>query len=825
MRFITKTLTALTLSLAFAKSYAIEPFVIEDIQVEGLQRVELGTFFTALPIRVGETIDDARVPNIIRSLYKTGNFDFVKLEKVGNTLKVSVAERPTIANIILRGNKILKTDQLLDGLKNSGIAKGEVLNSFVLDKMEQAITGQYFSNGHYHLNIEKKTRELSRNRVQLIIEIKEGNTALVKSISIVGNKIFSDQELLEQMESTTGGAFSFITSDNKYSSEVLDKDIETIESYYRDRGYVKFKVDKTLVSLSDNKEEVYITLNVSEGEVFRVNKVNFIGELIYDLELYERIFPLKKDDIFSQALVTFNEEQIKNLLGLEGFTFAEVNTAPEILEDTNEVNINVLVRPGERYYAKSITFDGNVSTDDAVFRREARMQEGTPLSSSLVERSKQRIQRLPFVEEVNVDVKKSENPGEADVAFSIEERNSSEATFSLGYNDFYGLQLQAGVTNRNFLGSGKTLGVNLNTNKAIDSVNVNYSDPYFFNDTIGFNSSLSYRQTDFSKFNTIGKSLDTLSLGFGVYYPISEISTVNFGVSLQDSTLKAPVINGEQDQRIIDFYDELGADARLDDSVDFDVISFSLGWQANTLNRFIFPTNGFSHNVGLEYASSLGDVEYYKLQYDFKHYFPISDSDWIVLLRANLGYGQGLGDTDRLPYFVNFYSGGETTIRGFETNTIGPKSILRRIGAIPVTPPIPGLPPGGVILPEDQDFIFIEDRFSVGGNAKAFTSLELIFPTPFLADNKNVRTSAFIDVGNVWDTEFDPNRFNGLTLLNDDITQVPDYSKASRYRGSYGISLQWWSPFAPLAFSVSRTFKTQEFDDSKTFTFTIGQTF
>ncbi len=824
MRLITKTLTALAISLAVAKTHAIEPFVVEDIKVEGLQRVELGTFFTALPIRVGETVDDARVPNIIRALYKTGNFDFVKLEKEGTTLKVVVAERPTIANIILTGNKILKTEQLLEGMRDSGISKGEVLDSFVLDKMEQAVRGQYFSNGHYHLEIDRKLRQLSRNRVQLVIKVKEGETAKIKSINIVGNKIFNEEELLDQFESTSGGLFSFISSDNKYSSNTLEADIETLESFYRDRGYLKFKVDKTLVSLSENKEEVYITLNVTEGDVFKVKDVNFIGELVYEQTLYEQLFPLKEGDNYSQALVTFNEEQFKNLLGLEGFTFAEINTYPEVLDETNEVNLNVIVQPGERFYAKNIQFTGNQNTDDYVFRREVRLQEGTPLSSSLVERSKQRIQQLPYVEEVDVDVKKSPQPGEADVVFDIKERNSSEATLSLGYNDFYGLQLQGGITNRNFLGEGKTIGINLNTNKAITNLNLSYSDPYFFQDIIGFSTNLRYSKTDFSEFFQVGRSLDTLSLGAGLYYPVTESSNISFGLTYQDNTLNAPVQNGLQDQRVIDFFNTLGADARIENTVDFEVLSANLGYQINTLNRFVFPTNGYSHNIGLEVATPAGDVEYYKFNYDYKHYFPIND-DWIFLLRGNFGYGQGLGDTDRLPYFVNYYAGGATSIRGFETNTIGPKSIQRQLSSIPAGTPIPGIPGTGVILPPSQDQLFVNNRFSVGGNAKAFASFEFIFPTPFAEGNRNVRTSAFIDVGNVWDTEFDPSRFDGLTLINDDMDTIPDYSEPSAYRGSYGISLQWWSPFAPLQFSLSRTFKSQEFDDTKTFTFTIGQTF
>lgn len=825
MRLITKTLTALVISLAVAKAHAVESFVVEDIKVEGLQRVELGTFFTALPIRVGETLDDARVPSVIRALYKTGNFDFVKLEKDGSALKVTVVERPVISDIILSGNKIIKSDQLLENMRGSGVAKGEVLNSFVLDKIEQAITGEYFNNGHYHLDIDKQVLELSRNRVQLKIDIKEGQSAKIKAINFVGNKLYSDEELLKQMELTTGGIFSFLTDDNKYSNQILDKDLEAISNFYKDRGYLTFDVDDVLVSLSENKEDVYITVNVNEGEVFTVNDINFVGDFKLDSEVLDNITPIKKGDKYSQSITKFVEEQIKTILGLSGFTFAEVKTIPEIIKEDNEVDIIFAIEPGARYYASEINFSGNQSTDDNVFRREARLQEGTALSSYAIERTKLRLQRLPFVEEVEADIKRTDVDGKAIVDFNIKERNSSEATFSLGYNDFFGFQVQAGLTNRNFFGEGKTVGLNLNTSKAIKSINVNYSDPYFFSDEVGLSSSLVYKKTDFSKFNQIGRSLDTIGLSAGLFYPISETSSISFGFNYQDNTLKAPIINNQQDQRILDFFDDLGKDARIDSSVDFDVFSLNLGYKNSTLNRFIFPTNGYSHDVNLEYATPAGDIEYYKVGYEYKHYFPISDSGWIFLMRASLGYGEGLGDTSRLPYFVNYYAGGSASLRGFETNTVGPKSILRQLQTIRVPSPIPGGGTTTVVLPPENDQVFVNRQFSVGGNAKAIGSFELIFPTPFIEENNNVRTSFFVDVGNVWDTKFDPKRFENLELASNTISSIPDFSDPSRYRGSYGFSLQWWSPFAPLQFSLSRTFKSQQFDETKTFTFTIGQTF
>ena len=827
MRFITKTVTALVLSALFTKANAIESFVVEDIQVEGLQRVELGTLFTALPIRVGETLDDARVPSIIRSVYKTGNFEYVKLEKEGNTLKVLVVERPVISSIVLKGNKVLKTEQLLDGMKSAGIIKGEVLNSFVLEKIEQEISNQYFSNGHYDLKVEKRLVEQSRNRIQLHIDITEGGKARIAEINFVGNQIFSDTELLDQMELTTGGLFSAFTSDNSYSSSKLDKDLETVTSYYKDRGYIKFQILSVQVSLSDNQEEVYITVNVQEDDIFTVRDIKFAGDLKFDETFYRDLVLLKNGDKYSAAVLTFAEEQMKHLLGLYGYAFPEIRSLPEIVDETNEVDITVYVNPGNRYYVDSVTFSGNATTDENVLRRETRISEGQALSSTLIERSKLRLQRLEFIEEVNVETPKKEgSQDKLNVNFEVKERAAAQISGSIGYNDFYGFQLQGDLTHNNFLGAGTKAGVRVNTSKAVKSFSVNYSDPYFFEDDIGLSGSLSYRETDFAKLGIIGQSLDTISLGGTFYYPIGEFSSVSFGLNLQDSTLDAAG-SGSSSQRIIDFFESLGKDPFVDSKVDFSIISATLGWQLNTLNQSLYPTAGYSHGVSVEVATSLGDVEYYKANYDYKHYFPITNNGWIFLVRANMGYGNGYGDTNRLPYFSNFYGGGSRSLRGFETNTIGPKDINRVRQQVSVPPTVPGQFPGipPVVLPAENDQLIV-NRFSVGGNATYNASLELIFPTPFAADSKTVRTSLFVDAGNVWDTEFDLKEFEGFEISPQSLIQeIPDFSDAGAYRASAGISVQWFSPMGPIVLSVSKPLKEQLFDETETFTFSFGRTF
>lgn len=823
MRLITKTVTALVFSALFSKAGAIEPFVVEDIQVEGLQRVELGTFFTELPIRVGETLDDARAPGIIRAIHQTGNFEFVKLEKKGNTLKIVVVERPVITDIILKGNKVLKSEQLLEGMENAGISKGEVLDSFVLEKIEQEIAKQYYSNGHYHINVEKKLAELSRNRVQLHITINEGGSAKIKEFNIVGNDLFTDEKLLSQFELTTGGIFTFFTDDNKYNSDTLEKDLETLTSYYKDRGYLEFKINSTEISLANNEEDIYITIVIEEGEIYTVSEIDILGDFTLDVDMLRSMIPLKAGDTYSAAAMAFAEEQIKSLLGVYGYAFAEVRTIPEVSKDTPEAKLIVLVEPGERHYVDRITFEGNTSTNENVLRREVRVQEGGSLSSTLVERSKIRLQRLPYIENVQVEtVKKEGTTDRADVMFKIKERSAAQISGGLGYNDFYGMTVNGELSHSNFLGSGNSVGLGLNVNKAIKSVRLSYTDNYFTQDGVALSTNLNYSETDYGKLNLIAQSMDTLGLGSTVYIPTGEYSTFSLGFNASKNTITSPVTNS---QRVIDFFDLLGYDARLDSVVDFDIFSLNFGYTINSLNRAIFPSRGNRHRYGLEVGTAVGDLEFYKATYDYNFYFPFSDNDWIFSIRGGLGYGDGYGDTEGLPYFQNFYGGGSSSLRGFETNTIGPRDIQRVRSTQTVPSPIPGGGNTTIILPSEYDRLYI-GRYSVGGNARFLNSFELIFPTPFIEDTSNVRTSFFVDVGNVWDTKFDAAKFEGLDIEPNSILPfVPDYSDYKNYRASYGISLQWYSAMGPLQFSLSRPLKSEPYDDSETFTFSIGQTF
>lgn len=803
-----------------AQVAALEPFEVEDIKVEGLQRVELGTFFTYLPLRVGEILDESRVPVIIRSLYDTGYFDFVKLSRDGNVLRINVVERPTISAIVIDGNREIKTENLMDAMKKAGFSRGEVFNRQTLSRIQQEVENQYFANGRYGVKIESNLVDLPRNRVQVRIDIKEGTATKISEINIVGNRVFEDEELIDQFALTTGNFFSFITDDDQYAKEKLSGDLETLRSYYLDRGYLKVNVVSTQVAISPDKESMYVTINVDEGDKYSVSDVQFTGELIEKEEVLRRIYPVTTGDTYSGAAVTFGEENIVQVLGQSGYAFANVNTIPELDEESQTVRLTVFVQPGMRTYVNRVNFSGNDTTNDHVLRREVRLQEGGALSTTLVERSKLRLQRLPYIEEVSVETPRV--PGEedlVDVDFTVKERNAGSLSGGVGFSNTTGINLNASVSHSNFMGSGNRVGISLNTSDAIKNASLNYTNPYFTLDGISMSVGAQYRETDFSELNIIGQSLDSVSFNLGYGIPINEYTRLNAGIGFQDATLKAEGTNAQQ---IIDFFASFDQDVNLDPELDFQVHSLNFGWERNTLNRGIFPDRGSLNEITMEVASPSGDLSFYKLNYDFQQYLPLN-RHLTFLFRTRLSYGDGYGDTEELPYFQNFYAGGSGTVRGFQANTIGPKGIFRIPTQVPSPPGTdPSSTPPTIFLPEEFDQVSLSKR-SVGGNARALVTMELFFPTPFIPDNRSVRSSFFVDAGNVWNTDFDRDRFS--FLQPEEFAKIPDYSDAGTFRASFGLNLQWLSPLGPLSFSLARPLKEEDDDDTEVFSFNVGKTF
>lgn len=815
---------AVLLALSASRVSALEPFVVQDIEVRGLQRVELGTFFTYLPLRVGETLDDVRVPQIIRTLYRQGAFESVKLERDGNKLVVVVEERPTISTISFDGNKQIKTEQLLEGLKPMGFAKGEVLNPAMLTQIVQELEQQYFSHGKYSVRITHRVSKLPRNRVDIRFKIVEGDAAVIGAINIVGNQVFTDQDLLNQFELTTGGWFSFFTDDNQYAKEKLSGDLEKLRSYYLDRGYLKFQVSSTQVAISPDREQIFITININEGEQYKVRDIKLVGDLIVAEDQLRLMLPVKTGDTYSAAAFTFAETNISKLLGLHGYAFANVTSAPQPDDETKEVDVTLLVQPGKRTYVRRISFSGNETTNDHVLRREMRMMESGPFSTDLVERSKTLLERQPFIEEVTVETPRAEGTDDqVDIEVKVKERNAGTFNAGFGYSDFYGLQFTAGISHENFLGSGNKVGFSLSNSKAIKNYDISFTDPYFTVDGVSLGSRVFFRETDYAELNLVGQGLDSVGGKLTLGIPYSEVSRISVGLGVQDSTFKTG--GSTSVLQLQEFFQRVDQDISTNPDFDYSYVTLELGWLRNSLNRGIFPDRGTSQSFSVEASVPGSDFEFYKAQYDLQHYLPIAEG-WSVLMRANLAYGDGYGDgieNYKLPYFENFYAGGQGTVRGFERNSIGPREIIRttRTGSS-----APGTDPGDsgvpVVLPPEFDRIQLGNR-GVGGNARVLGGLELIFPTPFADGNRSVRTSLFVDAGHLWDTEFDRTRYS--FLQDADYELIPDYSDSSQFRVSTGLALQWLSPMGPIGFHFSRPLRQEDGDETENFGFTIGRTF
>ncbi|MGX5173399.1 outer membrane protein assembly factor BamA [Aliikangiella sp. IMCC44653] len=823
VRFLVST-CLLSPALGFAAeadSSDKQAFVVSEIQVNGLQRMELGTFFNLLPLQVGERVDETRIPIIIRTIFATNSFEDIRLFKEGNKLLIDLKERPTISEITIDGNSDIKTEQILEAMQSSGFAKGEIFDPSAIKSIKIGMEEQYFSHGKYSIKIEEKIIAQSRNRVHVKFDVTEGEPARIKKINLVGNKIFSDEELLSQFELTTGSWLSTFTSDDQYAREKLSGDLETLRSYYLDRGYLKYNNTSTQVSISPDRKGIYVTINVEEGEKFSVDKIVYSGELILSKDRLKALMPLAKGDTYSAAAVSFAEEQIKTSLGFYGYAFAKVATIPDINEAENKVNLTLYIDPGKKVYVNRITFNGNESTNDEVLRREVRLMEGSALSTSSIDRSKIRLQRLSYLEEVEVETPKLEDREDrVDVNYQVKERSAGTIQGGLGYSDSWGVSLNANVSHSNFMGSGKRIQFGINKNRFSESYNADYFDPYFTLNGISAGVGLEYVTTDYGEINFSSFILDTTGLNMNFGYPINEVTRINLGLGIQDSNLKSSRYTTSS--QVVDFYEENGQDIRVDPNFDYGLYRVSTAWSRNTLNRGIFPDRGTSQSLSLNATIPGSDLEFYKAEYMINHYIPIAPK-WTFLSTFKASYGDGYGDSQSLPFFEMFGAGGSGTMRGFENNTIGPRVfIVQNQSADGPFGLDTGQSSGTVVLPNQNDNLILSRR-TAGGNVRVLGTLELIFPVPFAEDNNSLRTSFFVDAGNLWDTNFDKTRFSHLSA--EQYANIPDYSEPGTFRISAGFSIQWLSPMGPLTISLSKPIKKEDGDETESFSFDVGKTF
>lgn len=813
------------LSSASLANAATSPkqFVVEDIRVEGLQRVALGAALTYLPVEVGDELNSFRVAQAIRSLYSSTHFENVEMLRNGNTLVIKVSERPTISNIIFEGNDDIKDEQLQESLDGNNIRLGEPLDRTVLTSIENGLKDFFYSIGKYNADVSAIVTPLPRNRVDLKLLFEEGDAAEIEQINIVGNQVFSDQELMEDLELQFDAPWWDFLSETRYQQQTLQGDMETVRNHYMDRGYLRFNIDSTQVSMTPEKDGIYIAMNVSEGEQYRISGVELVGDLLGNEEYIGKVLPLTEGELYNQAEVTYTEEFISKYLGRFGYAYPTVTTVPEINDADKTVNLTISVDPGKRIYVRRINFNGNTVTADDVLRQNVNQMEGAWLSNNLLESSKNQLSRLTYMS--NVEFESTRVPGEddkVDVDFNVEEQPSGSFNAGIGYGDRTKLSLQAGIQQDNFLGTGKRVGLNLSTVSYQKSAQITYNDPYFTIDGISLGGSIGYSEFDGSDFNVIQYNSKRWSVGANAGYPIDEVNRINFGLTYSNTELYNTGYYEQTEQ----FYNQF----RQNDPqapVKYDSYLASVSWSRNTLNRGLFPTAGSSQRATFSITTPNSDVNYFKTVLDTKFYFPLSrDQRWSVLARLRLGYGNGYGDANGndqiLPFTENFTAGGADTLRGFENNTVGPRGVILAAGNESIQGPDGVVYPGAPINSQ----IAVSQR-SLGGNAMALGGLELIVPTPFVdaeMDN-SVRTSLFVDIGNVWDTEFDYDKYRDLQPATGRRDTLLDYSDWTQYRSSAGLSVQWISPMGPMVFSFSRTIQDREGDDAKFFTFNIGQTF
>ena len=786
---------------------AFDDFLITDIRIIGLQRVSIGSIFTAIPVSVGDTMNQEKISDITRALFSTGQFNDIQIARDGNALILSVLERPSVALIELEGNKALKSEDLLKGLEGAGISQGQVYKRSTLNGMKSELVRQYSSQGRYGAGVEIETTAMPRNTINLKIIIDEGESASIKKVNIIGNEVFTDDDLLEGFELKEGKWYTFLSNKDKYSREKLEGDIENLESYYLDRGYLKFSIESSQVSISKNKEDVFITLSISEGVQYKINDVTVIGDMPLNDEMYLPIMESQKDQIYSQAQITQIEEYLVNLLGNEGYTFAEVTGNPEINEEDQTVSLLFVVQPGNRTYARKIQFSGNYLTNDEVLRREMRQFEGAWASDNLIEASKVRLERLGFFKEVNVEtIPVAGSEDQVDIEFSVEEESTSSIGGSIGYSDF-GMNLGLNLSDNNFLGSGNRFILGINKSIYQESYNISFFDPYFTMDGVSRGYSVYFRETDYGEYNVANYLTNSLGAGVQFGYPISDTQRIGLNLNFDNTDIDPGSLPSRE---ISDF---LASEGTI-----FDVLKAQAVWSRITLNRGMFPTYGSSTDVMLQLTIPGSDLTYYKTNIRQKFYRPIGFANLVFGFNGELGYIDTYGDTKKTPFFENFYSGGPRSIRGFESNTLGP-----RVTPSPCYNFNPETEECPLLIDTDLDgtpdtigqnpYVYQQARDPIGGNFLIEGSLQLIFKLPMIEDQRSMRSAFFLDFGNVFSTDCQDYQINCFEPSFDEL------------RYSIGVGVTWITGFGPMSFSFSQPFNDGPFDKTEEFQFTIGTVF
>jgi len=800
---------ASTLSLP-AMAQSVEPFTVSDIRIDGLQRIAAGTVFTYLPVERGETMDQSAAGETIRALYRTGFFEDVAVDRQGDILVITVKERPAINKLTLTGNKDIKTEDLTKGLQDIGLSEGETFDRLALDRVTQELTRQYNNRGKYNVQITPTVSPLDRNRVDVTIDVKEGKAAKIRHVNLIGTENFANEEILGNWESRESSWLSWYRRDDQYSREKLSGDMEKLNSWYLDRGYIDFNIDSTQVSISPEKRDMYLTASVTEGEIYTISEIKVTGDTILPQDQIERLVIPKAGQVFSRALLELTADNITNTLANIGYAFARVNPVPTTNREDRTVAINLQVVPGPRVNVRRVVFKGNTRTSDEVLRREMRQFENAWYSQAAIDRSKIRLQRLGYFETVEVETPAVAGTNDqVDVVFNVKETTSGSFVFGLGYSQLAGMTASIQLSQNNFLGGGNRVSVEAQRSDYMQRYSFSYLNPFFTDEGLSLGYNLWWRELDYSDFNTAQYNSTNAAAQAVLGLPITENSSISLLFGIDSNQIQTYA--GSTPQSIIDYVNAVGQRT-------FHAWRSELGWARDTRNDFFMPTRGMYQRVGLETTLPGSTVQYYKLNYEFSKYWMLHPA-FVLRTGLDLGYGDSYGsdhvralcytpgtvvdtngdgtvdtyvpgpdpsepclptspDYDKtviatgLPFFENFYAGGTRSVRGFRDNTLGPRS--EPIGGYRGQP--------------------------LGGSLKTVGQIEMVFPRLF--DSKAARVSAFVDFGNVYDGW--------------------DNFDANELRASAGVALLWRAPVGPISISYAYPFKKKDGDEIERLQFTFG---
>ena len=771
-----------------------DSFVVRDMRVEGLQRISEGTVFNYLPINIGDTIDAIRIQEAIRTLYTQALFDDIEMRRDGETLVVVVRERPSIESFTIEGNKDIKTEDLMESLRNVGLARGRTFDRSVLDNVQMFLTEQYYDRGKYGVAVETEVTDRPNNTVAISIDVKEGDRAKIRQVNIVGNHSFDEDDIRTEFELDTANWLSWFRQDDRYAKESLEGDLETLRSFYMDRGYADFRVESTQVAISPDRKDIYVTINVHEGEKYTISDVKIVGEMVVPEAILRTMVLAQPGSLFNLQLLVGSVEFMSFRLGEAGYANAEIEYIPELDYDSKEVSVTFFINPNSRVYVRRINFKGVDQIDDEVLRRELRQNESAYLSNRLVDRSKIRLQRLPYVESVEVEnVPVAGTPDLVDVDFDITYRMPGQFSGGLGYSELQKLMLNGSIVHTNFLGSGERVALNANSGRFSTFYSLSHTDPCTTLNCISRTVGVNYR--DITAFTAAASDFSTTSYGASLEYgfPITEFQSLSVGLAYNQSellssarsTLQAqewvtnngnPFINSSTGG--IDFF-----------GTEFNSTELILGWIYDSRNRALFADRGSRQQIFLSYAVPGSDVEYFTARYNYTKYINIY-GPWTIRINAELGWGEALGSTTALPPYKQFYGGGPESIRGYKESWMGPIDSYGR---------------------------------PYGGNVLVASQLELIIPLPEKFSSQ-ARASIFYDIGNLFNT--------GEVSFTDKLGSPVEYKpEFDDLRTSVGIAVQWLAPMGLFRFSYAlplNEFKGNDRfygDQIERFQFSIGQAF